>query len=396
MVQIWDPRKDSFTRSPALPLSRSDNIKPMKIERIELREIRLPLIAPFETSFGVTTERRIILVKVFSDGMYGWGECTCNEGPFYNHEGTDTAWIVLRDFAAPYTIDQEILSPEEAIGLTARIRGNKMARAAIETAIWDLEARRRGIPLWQLLGGSQEEIPCGVSLGLQATDTALLKRIQTELAAGYQRIKLKIKPGRDYEMVKAVRKEFPEIKLTVDANSAYTLEDVEMLRRLDEFNLILIEQPLAYDDIIDHAELQRQLRTPICLDESILSVEDARKALGLGACQIINIKLGRVAGHSEARKIERYCRQRHVPVWCGGMLEAGIGRAHNIAMATQPGFILPGDVSASKRYWTEDIIIPPVEVTPRGTIARPAGAGIGFEVNEKRLDFLTVRKEVIE
>jgi O-succinylbenzoate synthase len=368
----------------------------MKIERVELREIRLPLVAAFETSFGVTTQRRIILVKVFSEGIHGWGECTCNEGPFYNHEGTDTAWTVLRDFAAPYTIGKEIDSPEETIGLTARIRGNKMARAAIETAVWDLEARRRGIPLWQLLGGTQGEIPCGVSLGLQETDTALLKKIETELAAGYQRIKLKIKPGRDYEMVKAVRREFPDIKLTVDANSAYTLEDVDLLRRLDEFNLMLIEQPLAYDDIIDHAELQRQLLTPVCLDESILSVEDTRKALGLGACQIINIKLGRVAGHAEARKIETYCRERKVPVWCGGMLEAGIGRAHNIAMATQPGFILPGDVSASKRYWTEDIIIPPVEVTPGGTIVRPTRAGIGFEVNEQRVNSLTVRKEVVE
>ncbi len=368
----------------------------MKIDRIELREIHLQLVAPFETSFGVTTQRRIILVKVFSGGLVGWGECTCGEGPFYNHEATDTAWLVLRDYAAPLTIGKEIGSPEKAAGLTASIRGNRMARAAIETAIWDLEARRQEIPLWQLLGGTQEEIPSGVSLGLQETDAALLKKIETELTAGYQRIKLKIKPGRDYEMVKAVRKEYPSIKLTVDANSAYTLKDVEMLRRLDEFDLMLIEQPLAYDDIIDHAELQRQVQTPICLDESILSVGDARKALKLGACKIINIKLGRVAGHTEARKLETYCRERKIPVWCGGMLEAGIGRAHNIAMATQTGFVMPGDVSASKRYWTEDIIVPPVEVTPRGTIVRPTAPGIGFEVNEKRVDELTVRKEVLE
>lgn len=367
----------------------------MKIDRIELREIRLPLVAPFETSFGVTTERRIILVRVFSEGLTGWGECTCNEGPFYNHEGTDMAWIVLRDFAGPYTIGKETGSPEEAAGLTARIRGNRMARAAIETAVWDLEAKRRGVPLWKLLGGTQAEIPCGVSLGLQDTDAALLEKIETELKAGYQRIKLKIKPGRDYEMVKVVRREHPGIRLTVDANSAYTLNDVEMLRRLDEFDLMLIEQPLSYDDIIDHAELQAQLQTPICLDESILSVDDARKALRLGACRIINIKLGRVSGHSEARKIETYCRERGVPVWCGGMLEAGIGRAHNIAMATQAGFVMPGDVSASKRYWTRDIITPEVEVTPRGTIIRPEAPGIGFEVDEKRVEVLTVRKEII-
>ncbi|MGE0104547.1 MAG: o-succinylbenzoate synthase [Blastocatellales bacterium] len=367
----------------------------MKIDRIELREIRLPLVAPFETSFGVTTERRIILVRVFSEGLTGWGECTCNEGPFYNHEGTDMAWIVLRDFAGPYTIGKEISSPEEAAGLTARIRGNRMARAAIETAVWDLEAKRQGVPLWKLLGGTQAEIPCGVSLGLQDTDAALLGKIETELKAGYQRIKLKIKPGRDYEMVKVVRREHPGIRLTVDANSAYTLNDVEMLRRLDEFDLMLIEQPLSYDDIIDHAELQAQLETPICLDESILSVDDARKALKLGACRIINIKLGRVSGHTEARKIETYCRERGVPVWCGGMLEAGVGRAHNIAMATQAGFVMPGDVSASKRYWTRDIITPEVEVTPRGTIIRPEAPGIGFEVDEKRVEELTVRKEII-
>jgi o-succinylbenzoate synthase len=367
----------------------------MKIERIELREIQLPLVAPFETSFGVTTERRIILVKVFSEGLIGWGECTCNEGPFYNHEGTDMAWIVLRDFAGPYTIGREINTPEEAIKLTARIRGNKMARAAIETAIWDLEAKRQGVPLWRLLGGTQEEIPCGVSIGIQGSFSELLAKIDRELRAGYQRIKIKIKPGWDVDAVSAVRAEYPDIKLTVDANSAYTLNDVETLRQLDEFNLMLIEQPLAYDDIIDHGALQPQLKTPICLDESILSVDDARKALSIGACRIINIKLGRVAGHAEARKIQAFCRERDVPVWCGGMLEAGIGRAHNIAMATQAGFTMPGDVSASQRYWTEDIITPPVEVTARGTIIRRNEPGIGYEVNERRLEALTKRTEII-
>ncbi len=368
----------------------------MKIDRIELREIRLPLVAPFETSFGVTTERRIILTKVFGQGVVGWGECTCGEGPFYNHESTDPAWIVLRDFVAPLTIGKEIESATEAVNLTSGIRGNKMARAAIETAIWDLEAKLRGVPLWRLLGGTQEEIACGVSIGLQESDAALLKKIETELTAGYQRIKLKIKPGRDYQMIKAVRQEYPGIKLTVDANSAYTLADTDTLKRLDEFDLMLIEQPLSYDDIIDHAELQRQIKTPICLDESILGVDDVRKALGLGACRIINIKLGRVAGHTEARKIQQYCRERDIPVWCGGMLEAGIGRAHNISMATQAGFVMPGDVSASKRYWTEDIIIPAVEVTPRGTIARRDQPGIGYQVDEKRIDALTERTETIK
>ncbi|NBO64419.1 MAG: o-succinylbenzoate synthase [Acidobacteria bacterium] len=367
----------------------------MKIDRIEMREIRLPLVAPFETSFGVTTERRILLVKVFGEGEIGWGECTCNEGPFYNHEATDMAWIVLRDFIAPLTIGEEISSPTETAGLSSRIRGNRMARAAIETAVWDLTARLQGVPLWQLLGGTREEIPCGVSIGLQDTDAALLKKIEVELAAGYQRIKLKIKPGRDYEMIRAVRQEYPEISLTVDANSAYTMADVELLRRLDDFNLTLVEQPLAYDDIIDHAGLQSQLKTPLCLDESILSVEDARKALQLGACRIINIKLGRVGGHLEAGRIEAYCREREVPVWSGGMLESGIGRAHNIAMATRTGFTLPGDISASKRYWTRDIINPEVEVTSRGTIRRSDLPGIGYAVDMKCLDEVTVRKELI-
>lgn len=367
----------------------------MKIDRIEMREIKLPLVAPFETSFGVTTERRIILVEVFGEGLTGWGECTCNEGPFYNHEATDMAWTLLRDFAGPFTIGREIGGPEEACQLTSRIRGNRMARAAIETAIWDLSAKLQGVPLWRLLGGTQEEIPCGVSIGLQETDAALLEKIGRELASGYQRIKLKIKPGRDFEMVRAVRREYPDIKLTVDANSAYTLRDTDLLRRLDEFDLMLIEQPLASDDIIDHAELQEKLETPICLDESILSVDDARKALKLGACRIINIKLGRVGGHLEAGRIESYCQERGIPVWSGGMLESGVGRVHNIAMATRTGFTLPGDISASKRYWKRDIIDPEVEVTPQGTIRRRNEPGIGYEIDKGRLEEVTVRKEVI-
>jgi len=368
----------------------------MKIDRIELREIRLSLVAPFETSFGRTTERRIILVKVFGDGLAGWGECTAGEGPFYNHEAVDAAWIMIRDFVAPLVVGQEIDSAAAGGALTRRIRGNRMARAAVETAVWDLEARQKNVPLWQLLGGTRKEINCGVSIGIQESHAELLRKIEREVAAGYQRIKIKIKPGWDYNAVRAVRAEFPEIKLTVDANSAYTLADAQLLRSLDEFGLMLIEQPLAYDDIIDHAELQRQLQTPVCLDESILSAEDARKALALGACRIINIKLGRVSGHTEARRIQDYCLERHVPVWCGGMLEAGIGRAHNIAMSTLPGFSMPGDVSASKRYWTEDIITPAVEVTHRGTIMAPSGPGIGYEINEARIHSLTLRTEVIK
>lgn len=368
----------------------------MKIDRIELREIRLPLVTPFETSFGRTYERNIILLKVFSEGLHGWGECTVGEKPFYNHESTEICWTLIRDFAGPMVLGKEIQSPEDVPALTRQIRGNKMGRAAVECAIWDLEARRQGVPLWQLLGGTQETINCGVSLGLEDSDAAMLAKVEKEVAAGYQRIKIKIKPGRDVEMIRALRKEYPNIVMSVDANSAYTLADTELLKQLDEFNLLMIEQPLSYDDIIDHAALQPQLKTDICLDESILSVDDARKALQLGACRIINVKLGRVSGHTEARKIQAYCHERNIPVWCGGMLESGIGRAHNIHMSTLPGFTLPGDVSASKRYWAEDIIIPPVEVSPQGTIPRPTGVGIGYEVNEKRIDALTVRTEVIQ
>jgi O-succinylbenzoate synthase len=367
----------------------------MKIDRIELREIQLPLVAPFETSFGRTHERRILLVKAYSEGLHGWGECTVGEKPFYNHESTESCWSVIRDFAGPMVLGKEIETPEQAPVLTQAIRGNKMARGAVECAVWDLEARRQGAPLWQLLGGTLETINCGVSIGLEDSDDAMLKKVEKEVAAGYQRIKIKIKPGRDYHMIAALRKAFPKIVMSVDANSAYSLADIDLLKKLDEFNLLMIEQPLAYDDIIDHAELQPQLRTSICLDESILGLDDARKALKLGACRIINIKLGRVSGHTEARKIQAYCLDRHIPVWCGGMLESGIGRAHNIAMSTLPGFVLPGDVSASKRYWHEDIITPPVEVTPQGTIPRPTGAGIGYEVNEKFIETLTIRKETI-
>lgn len=368
----------------------------MKIDRIELREIRLPLVTPFETSFGRTYERNIILLKVFSEGLHGWGECTVGEKPFYNHESTEICWTLIRDFAGPMVLGKEIQSPEDVPALTRQIRGNKMGRAAVECAIWDLEARRQGVPLWQLLGGTQETINCGVSLGLEDSDAAMLAKVEKEVAVGYQRIKIKIKPGRDVEMIRALRKEYPNIVMSVDANSAYTLADTELLKQLDEFNLLMIEQPLSYDDIIDHAALQPQLKTDICLDESILSVDDARKALQLGACRIINVKLGRVSGHTEARKIQAYCHDRNIPVWCGGMLESGIGRAHNIHMSTLPGFTLPGDVSASKRYWAEDIIIPPVEVSPQGTIPRPTGVGLGYEVNEKRIDALTVRTEIIK
>ncbi|HMJ24573.1 MAG TPA: o-succinylbenzoate synthase [Pyrinomonadaceae bacterium] len=366
----------------------------MIISSIELREIRLPLIHFFETSFGRTTERRIILARVNdADGAEGWGECTAGEGPFYSEEWAETAWPTLKEFLAPMVVGQEV---EDAAGvgeLMKKVRGNRMAKAAIETACWDLEARRAGVPLWKHLGGVNEEIACGVSIGIQDSPEELLEKIAIELAAGYQRIKIKIKPGWDLTVVRKVREAYPEILLMGDANSAYTLNDVELFQALDDFNLMMIEQPLAHDDMFDHAELQKQIKTPVCLDESVHSAADARHAIDIGACRIINVKLGRVGGHAEARRVETVCRERGVPVWCGGMLESGIGRAHNIALATLAGFTLPGDVSASARYWEEDIIDPPVTVTAHGTIVAPAGPGLGFEVNRSRVDSLTMRCE---
>ena len=368
----------------------------MNIATIEMREIRLRLVHFFETSFGRTIERRILLVRVEDgDGAEGWGECTAGEGPFYCEEWIDSAWEVTRMFLAPVVLGREVESAASVGDLMRRVRANRMAKAAIETACWDLEAKHAGVPLWRHLGGVRAEIPCGVSIGIQDSHDALLEKIERELEAGYQRIKIKVKPGWDREVVERVRARFPEISLMVDANSAYTLADAPVLRALDEFDLLMIEQPLAFDDMFDHAELQRQIKTPVCLDESVRTAEDARKAIALGACRIVNVKLGRVGGHAEARRVEAVCRESGVAVWCGGMLESGIGRAHNIAMATARGFTLPGDVSASARYWEEDIIEPPVVVTKAGTIVAPDAPGIGFDVKRPRVEALTVRKEIL-
>ena len=369
----------------------------MIIQSIELREIRLPLVHFFETSFGRTTERRIVLARVRdTDGAEGWGECTAGEGPFYSNEWTDTAWSTMHDFLAPMVLGKRVDGAAQVFGLMRPVRGHRMAKAAIENACWDLETKKLGVPLWKHLGGTHREISCGVSIGIQNTPEILLEKIRKEVDAGYQRIKIKIKPGWDLKIVERVRKEFPDIPLMGDANSAYTLADVTLFQELDRFNLMMFEQPLPHDDIFDHAKLQPQIQTPICLDESIRSAEIAVNAIALGACKIINVKLGRVGGHSEAKRLEQVARERAIPVWCGGMLESGIGRAHNIAMSTLAGFTLPGDVSASARYWEEDIIEPAVTVSPRGTITPPNAPGIGFNVNLPRLDALTVRKAAIK
>jgi o-succinylbenzoate synthase len=365
----------------------------MKIKKITAREISMRLKTPFETSFGVTSDRRIVLIELETEDGIGWGELTAPEGPYYNSESTDTAWIVIRDFLVPQVLGRSFEDPSGMVAAMQPVRGHEMAKAVLECAAWDALARAQNVPLSKLLGGTLTELPSGVSLGIHADTDALIERIALELTAGYRRVKLKIKPGKDVAVVEAVRKAYPEIELTVDANSAYTLDDAPLLKRLDEFNLTYIEQPLVWNEIYEHAELQRELKTRICLDECIHSLRDAAAAIKLGACGVINIKLGRVSGHTEARKIQAYCAEHGIPVWCGGMLEAGVGRAHNIAMSTLPGFVFPGDVSASARYWHEDIIDPEVTVTSRGTIIPPDGPGIGFAVRREKVEELTVRKE---
>jgi O-succinylbenzoate synthase len=365
----------------------------MKIERIDLREIQMRLRTPFETSFGTMDHRRILLLQVHCGGVSGWGEGTATDGPFYISETIDTTWMMLRDFIIPRLLGENIESAKDVADVLRPIRGNEMAKAVLETAVWHLESVVRGLPLHQLLGGTLKEIPCGVSLGIQATTDRMVATVEREVAAGYQRIKLKIKPGKDIDVLREVRRVFPEIKLSVDANSAYTLADIDHLKRFDDLNLLMMEQPLEWDDMYRHSKLQAQIKTPLCLDESIHNLQHAHAAVEMGACRVINIKLGRVGGHAEASRIQTYSAGAGIPVWCGGMMEAGIGRAHNIAMSTQAGFIWPGDVSASQRYWEEDIIEPEVKVTPQGTIHVPQTAGLGYEIRERRIKALTVRHE---
>ena len=368
----------------------------MRLRKITLREIHMPLIAAFQTSFGETSLRRMLLLELDADGAIGWGECTAGEDPYYSYETVETAWHILRDFLWPIVKYKEFASAAELWDLLSRVRGHNMAKAALETALWDAEAKQKSLPLAKLLGGTRDEISAGVSIGIQPDIATLLAKVEKELAAGYQRIKIKIKPANDVAPARALREKFPRIRLMVDANSAYRLEDAPLLKKLDAFYLIMIEQPLGHDDIYSHAALQRQLDTPICLDECIHDIEHARAAIEIGACKIINMKLGRVGGHTAASKIHDLCQAKSIPVWCGGMLESGIGRAHNIAMSTLPNFTLPGDVSASRRYWTEDIIEPEVEVTPRGTIKVPTVPGIGYAPRLDRIESLTRRKEVLE
>jgi O-succinylbenzoate synthase len=365
----------------------------IKIDRIVLREIRMPLVSFFETSFGRTYDRKIVLVEVHADGAIGWGEVTAGENPFYNEETTETSWHIIKEFVAPRVLNQELSSAGEIRERTRHIRGHNMACGGVETAAWELEARRAGLPLWKYIGGVHQEIACGVSIGIKNTIPDLLEAVSKEVAAGYQRIKVKIKPGWDLNVLGAIRERFPQIKLMADANSAYTLADVDHLKKFDQFYLMMIEQPLPYYDIIDHAKLQAKIETPVCLDECIKNAHICEQALAIGAGRIVNLKLGRVGGFAESKRVHDICQAHKVPVWCGGMLESGVGRAHNIAMSTLANFILPGDVSASKRYWKQDVIVPPVEVSAQGTITVSQKPGLGYDIDQDFIDSITVRRE---
>ena len=367
----------------------------LKIDAIHLREINMPLAHPFETSFGVTTGRRILLVEIESDGLVAWGECVAGEHPYYSDEMIDTAWIITETELAPRLLDAELPNGGSCPGLFRQVRGHRMAKAALENAVWDLEAQVEKISLSQLLGGTRSIIPCGVSIGIQPSIEQLMEKIATELAAGYQRVKLKCKHGWDTKIFEAVRARWPEIMLSCDANSAYRMKDFDHIASWDRFNLLMIEQPLWYDDFYFHSMLQKRIETAICLDESIRNRRDALAAIDMESCRIINIKVGRVGGFSEAIAVHNAAAERGIPVWCGGMLETGIGRAHNIALSSLPNFSLPGDVSASSRYWTQDIIEPEVTVSKNGEIVVPTTAGSGFTVERDRIEALTVRRQTL-
>ncbi len=365
----------------------------MLIEQIELRHIKIELINPFKTSMGIETHEEHIIVRIDSEGLTGWGECVVEPSPSYSYETTKTAWHILEDFLIPSILNNNISSINSEVVKWNWIRGHRMAKAALEAALWDLFSKQKNISLSKMLGGSRKKIEVGVSIGIQSSPKVLLKKIDEYINEGYKRIKIKIAPGKDINFIKAVRKEFPNILFQVDANSAYNLDDIDLFKKMNEYNLLLIEQPLGYEDIYQHSKLQKQIKTPICLDESIHSLDDAIAAVELDACNIINIKPGRVGGFIESQKIHNYCKSKNIPVWHGGMLETGIGRAGNIALASLPNFLLPGDISASKRYFKQDIVEPEFKINSDGTMNVPTTAGIGVEVLIKELEKITVHKK---
>jgi O-succinylbenzoate synthase len=367
----------------------------VKIERLELRLLKLPLVHFFETSFGRIHDKHFILVRAFGDGVSGFGECVAEQDPYYSAETNTTVWHVIKEFVAPRVLGVTFAHPGEIFPALKAVRGHNMAKAAIEMAAWDLYARQQAVPLSRVLGGTRDRIASGVSIGIQDSTDALAAKVERELAAGYRRIKIKIKPGWDLDAVEMIRARFGPIPLMVDANAAYTLADTDHLARLDAFDLMMIEQPLDYDDIADHACIQQRLNTPICLDESIKTVAAARDAIAAQACRIVNIKPGRVGGFAESVRLHDLCAEHGVPVWHGGMLESGIGRAANIHLSTLPNFSLPGDIAASKRYFVPDLIEPPIEVSADGTIAVPDGPGIGVTVCEDRIAAATLATETL-
>lgn len=365
----------------------------MVIKEVVLHRIRLALKAPFATSYGAYTDRETVLVEMrCEDGAIGWGECVAFATPWYTEETVDTAWLMMEQYLIPSLLNKDVSHPSELQQAFKSVRRHHMAKAGLEMAFWDLYSKRQGISLARAVGAERREIEVGVAIGLQGSEAELYRLIERYVEEGYRRIKVKIKPGQDVELIRGIRKHFPALPLMADANSAYTLADIDHLRQLDEFGLMMIEQPLGQDDIIEHAKLQHRLDTPVCLDESIVSYENAKQAIELGSCKIINVKLGRVGGMCEALRIHELCAKQDIPLWCGGMLETGIGRAHNIALASLSQFVLPGDVSASSRYWEKDVILP--EVTIRdGKVTVPDRPGIGYEVDTAFVESVTLNRQ---
>jgi O-succinylbenzoate synthase len=366
----------------------------MLIESIELRHIKMELVSPFVTSMGTEYDEEHIIVKVEAGGITGWGESVAEGTPFYSYETVGTAWHILKDFLIPAILGKDLSDVDEAIRLNEKVRGHMMAKAGLEAALWDAFAKTKNVSLSEMLGGVRKKVDVGVSIGIQSSVKGLITKVEGYLDEGYKRIKIKIAPGNDIQFVSALRHEFPGLLLQVDANSAYTLDDIDLFKKFDDYNLILIEQPLGYEDIFDHSKLQRELKTPVCLDESIHSLDDTRAAIELDSCRIINIKPGRVGGFTESKLIHDYCQKMNIPVWHGGMLESGIGRAGNVALASLPNFTLPGDISASKRYYKRDIVEPEFVVNSDGTMDVPTNPGIGVEVNMKMLEEVTVKREM--
>lgn len=366
----------------------------MKVTEVAIYHLKMPMNNPFTTSFGTLKDKSFLLLEAKSeDGITGFGECVAFEAPWYTEETVKTCWHMLEDFLIPIVLHKEVNHPDEISKWFSSIRKNNMAKAAIEGAVWDIFAKQSNQSLAKALGGNKEKIEVGISLGIQPTIEQQIEVVRKYIHEGYKRIKVKIKPGWDVDVIRKLRETFPDVPMMADANSAYTLEDIELLKQLDEFNLMMIEQPLAYDDIVDHAKLQKELKTPICLDESIVSFEDAKKAIELGSCGVMNIKIGRVGGLSEAKRIQDYCELKGIPVWCGGMLEAGVGRAHNIALTTLSNFVMPGDTAGSSHYFEEDIITPEV-VVEDGYITVPETIGIGYEVNMEAVKKYTIAKQI--